>query len=132
MGNGPSETPDPRKLSPSKPKPDPYLDDEIEGSVFASELGGVDGASGGSFCERPQVAEFRASRAIEPGLRLRLVIGHPPSVRTASGQLVGELVGQSAAAMRHCLEFEYEMEGNLTVGLTAGEVGRLIVKGVRR
>jgi hypothetical protein len=131
MGSGPSESPDPKKVLPQRLTTDQPLEPELERSADARDSTGGGGGSEGSFCERLQLVEFRATQTIQSGVMIRLTVGRPPSVRTTSGQLVGELIGQSAAAMRHCLELEYAMEGKIPTQVAAGESGKVAVKGIR-
>jgi hypothetical protein len=133
MGNGPSRTRDSEKRSIAKPVAKPPLDTErslAEGVSAGSGAEGGDGTSG-SFCTRAQVAEFNVLAEIAPKTMVRLIIGQPPAVRSLQGGQLGELTGQSASAMRSCLELGYEMEGTVATRLVPGEVGRVVVKGHR-
>jgi hypothetical protein len=135
MGNGPSPKPDSKKSGTTRPaaKPPPDADQSLA-SVGGGLLGSDASAGGeanGSFCTRPQIAEFFVTAEIAPNTNVRLIIGEPPTVRSSSGGLVGELTGQTASAMRNCLEQGYAMDGTVTAQLFLAEIGRVVVKGHR-
>ena len=133
MGNGPSRKPDPEKRGTPRPAAKPPPDTAV--GLVSVEVAGsgasTEGEMSGSFCTRPQIAEFYVTAEVEPDTTVRLVIGRPPTVRSISGETIGELTGQTAAAMRSCLEEGYAMEGTVANRLLPTEVGRVVVKGRR-
>jgi hypothetical protein len=135
VGNGTRRTTDSEKRAVISPaaKPPPDVEDSLAGAETASQVSDAGGGGGlnGSFCTRPQLAEFHATAQVGSGTKVRLVIGHPPTVQSRGGGQIGELTGQTASAMRNCLELGYAMEGTVTTRLAPGEIGRVVVKGHR-
>lgn len=133
MGNGPSRRTDHLSKASVRAAAAPPADMESSLAADGDGVLGVGGPSGadadGSFCTRPQLAEFRVAIEIESDTDVRLIIGRTPEVRSAAGDLLGELVGQTAGAMRNCLEMGYTMKGVVETKLLPGEMGQVVVRG---
>lgn len=81
-------------------------------------------------CELKQEVEFQAQGEVAPapGLRVHLVVQHPPLV-VAGGDPIGFVTEPDATAMRHCLEEGFRMAGSVRSFDPGSRRGKLTISG---